>query len=521
LCSVISASSDNLYGLCCGDETPLSMLISFNRVHGGGYTTLFFMKLFSSYFSKLFNIHYADFIGSYMGIIKGFFFSIFIFTFINCSFIYKKSYNLFISLFIFLSLWSYVVIYKNPGAEWLIYNNSNFFRYIIPLIFYFIIFSLLHKSILSRIHIHISRYFILAILLSCIFVSTNLETIAITSVLSFVFLILYNIAAKIFIKKFEVLSKYNFIFNFDKAFYITFSFLAIIFCLYIFSPGTHSLIESRVDLNFTFTEFLHNWFQTCFINNFIYNLLILISLIIAAFYAVKRKEINKIVYFFIIYISTFTTMLFLAFANKEECFYIFDYRIQYTYKIMLLYVLFCLISYILKRIKYSNIYISFMSVFLIIFSILLFAYIKQNYSEFSVKPHMYYLEKKKNYIQEKIFRYYNLINKTPYLDSTNIINNSEKFIIWSPSTGLECEALTNPIIFYYYIQVYNEEPYNEICFSDNAIEMFYQNGGYFTKEEIENVKFNSLLDNNFVLRAKGEKFSSSQIAELMKTPINK
>ena len=96
---------------------------------------------------------------------------------------------------------------------------------------------------------------------------------------------------------------------------------------------------------------------------------------------------------------------------------------------------------------------------------------------------------------EKLLRFYYLKNELPivhmeiedwfYQDDENLYMNK------TPTTM-------------YYSKVYKDERVNEIGYKrePNAFEKFYNAGGFFTEEELYNLDFARLYDEEFVLREK-------------------
>ena len=186
-------------------------------------------------------------------------------------------------------------------------------------------------------------------------------------------------------------------------------------------------------------------------------------------------------------------------------------------------------SYILKYISYKKVLSCIICSVLMLSSIYLVFIIQHNFSEYKKVANPYLLEKVKNYVLEKMVRFYDIKNETPYLDSNYLSITDEYCNIWTPIDSPESCTYTETCIYVpekygiknYYSFVYNKIPDIQICFTDDAIEKFYNNGGYFTKEEIAHISFNDLLNDDYIIYTKGEKLSLDEISKLMKEPVNK
>ena len=184
-----------------------------------------------------------------------------------------------------------------------------------------------------------------------------------------------------------------------------------------------------------------------------------------------------------------------------------------------------MLSYILQHFKYKKILIYIIAIGLSVSTCIVSIYIYNHFDKYYERANLYYIEKKKNYVHEKMYRYFNLKNEMPYVDNTYLNATDENFVLWkraSENTGNICTESSDSFgLNHYYFYVYNEQPNENPCFSNDAIDKFYQNGGYFTSEELHNLNFTKLFDNNFVINNEGERLSSDSIHEIMETPVFK
>ena len=120
---------------------------------------------------------------------------------------------------------------------------------------------------------------------------------------------------------------------------------------------------------------------------------------------------------------------------------------------------------------------------------------------------------------DKFTRFYYLNNKTVILPK-ELIDEDSHYIDDIDSTTncvYEINQLTHANYYNIYKTIPNVSPY--ICIKDNAIDEFYNNGGYITKEELNKLDFNRLFDEQYVLKPatnnKAEKYTVSELEELI------
>ena len=144
------------------------------------------------------------------------------------------------------------------------------------------------------------------------------------------------------------------------------------------------------------------------------------------------------------------------------------------------------------------------SVFIIILSVLMIPKLK--YINEIKQTDISIVYNKYAYIGEKMLRFYYLKNKTPYL----INFDYKKYAIEDyPSLYSKIDFVKTPDLctkenlytLTYYPKIYKDNKSIELglCYSDDALERFYKEGGQFTKAEFEHIIFSRLLDDDFVL----------------------
>jgi|GEM_PF-5294601 len=503
-----------------------SLFSNAGKTHGGGYTALFLSKFFSAGLSKIFNIHIADFIGYYLGFIKGVFFCLMLLLLVKSSLLYKKSKLLFSFLYLFLSVSSFSFFFS-MRAEMMLNDNTNFFRFIFPMIFYFLFWGIISKTLINAEADKIilkKKYIIFICFISCIFISVNAENIASQSILMMLFIILYNFCIKFYSGKASkaAFSKKSLSLHPGKIFYAALFFICLLFYLFLAAPGTKELLNDRIGIKSSIFEFLNHWITGCFLNHLPYHILFAAALPAAFCIAVSRHEIKKAVLPVLIYLSSLAGMFLLIFAEKEGIVYVIDSRIGYIYRLILLYSLFMTVSYVFKYSARSYLYIKGAAAAVILAAVIQLSNLEAHSEEYKKIMEQYYTEKLQSYIQEKMFRFYAVKGMTPYLDKKNIDLNTETCLLWMPvSNEIECSEIS-PHIYNFYKFVYKKQPASDkVCFIDNAAEKFYKAGGYFTKEEINSIKFSSLRDDNFIINAEGIILPSREIQQIMEKTVRK
>ena len=517
---VCALSSDNLaFGLLDSNERFFDSLITTYRPHGGGYTALFFTKFFSAQFSRILGLHVADTVGIPMGIIKGIFFSVLILLFTKYSLFFNKSKMMFISVYLFMSLFFYLLVYS-IGAVWLIYNNNNYFRYLFPLIFYFIYFPFLFKYLVNSKMQSKYRHSLLFLIICNVFLGTNLEALSVQIISFYILLIVYNLFFKYVIKT----DKKGILFSLNHIFYISFLSICTFFIMFMSLPGSRDVLEHRVTFNINFIQYIHNWLLVIFRDNFIYTIILFLSFICAFYIATKRSEINKILFILFTYLSLLLSLFLLVFSQKEGLLYLQCPRISCVFLLIYLYIIFQILSYILKHISNRKLFVSVVCTIIIILTVTSTFLLYLNIPVYNNISNSYLLEKKKNYIIEKMVRFFEISNGTSYIYNRYLNVTDEPYNIWMhPNIDIEaCYFVSDiPTAHKYYIFVYNKVPDSKICFTDDAIEKFYNFGGYFTKQELNNISFQKLYNDDYIYNTPGVKYTADEVVEIMNRPIIK
>ena len=199
-----------------------------------------------------------------------------------------------------------------------------------------------------------------------------------------------------------------------------------------------------------------------------------------------------------------------SFYTQDE-YWLSHPNIQVLYRILILYSTLIYFSFFAKFIKLKD--------NLSILMLMVFALTTLNFAHYieRLKEKSYWYNnsgilartKKTNYVIDKIYRFYQIKEEKIQLP-IELAQYQEPFIeffLWSR----DCKDIHNNycnrgiLNSEYYPKIYKDNSINKYYFSKSAINDFYKKGGSFTKEELENIKFQNLLDKKFVLKEDKEK----------------
>lgn len=163
---------------------------------------------------------------------------------------------------------------------------------------------------------------------------------------------------------------------------------------------------------------------------------------------------------------------------------------------LLLYPLFINLSYIWEKVKQAN---YFIPLCLIVSSIGLGLY-----SATKEKDSFVHILRENNYIHEKIVRFYNIKNKTAYIPNINL---EFTILIFGFFDDHDKCTYASEYKNNYYDSVYKTNTtFRMVCRADNGIQKFYEEGGIFTPEELNDIKFERLYNDDFVTNKLYENF---------------
>ena len=143
------------------------------------------------------------------------------------------------------------------------------------------------------------------------------------------------------------------------------------------------------------------------------------------------------------------------------------------------------------------------------------------------------ISKERIYICEKIMRFYYLRNEIPNLPvqfnkTDDMPDATSSAFIWlnkfEDYKQNPCKYNTNEtelvLTSSYYSKIYKDNRANTLgyCFSEDALEKFYKDGGTFTKKELEHIRFSKLFKKDFIYKNTNDKIiTPEQILAKAKT----
>ena len=495
--------------------------------HNGGVLCAYMTRWFNWYLPLKLNIHPADFIMKEVAILKSVMSILTCLSIAKFSNLYIKSMKLFTITYLLVSIYIILEIFFNINIRliWIFISNFIYFRYFLIFLFYSIFWFFIYKNILSPVNKKTNIFYLTIICFLGIIIATSLEVAIFSSLLQAVLIITYNIIIRT-IQKLQGKDFYNKLkFNLNKNFYLPLSFLILGSIIYTTSAGFTRLVAQR---EFSFVNLNYNniiEFSSIFIDKYILSiwyiwLIFTILLLIATIFAYKRKEITKIMLPVFMQISNLSVMYSLILCGKTHYsgnFWIMDNRLESFYYILILYGLIMLISYIGYIIKSGILYIFYykitkicitlITIFLLFLFIYNVQYLYMHYSDIINKIPIisWYKEiKRDNYIAEKIMRFYYLKNETPILPEKLVSDDAtiSSILFRYNFKGEKVNCSTTYFMSKrYYPVIYKDNSSLEkgYCFSQNAFEKFYRSGGIITEDELQDIKFSKLLNDDFVL----------------------
>lgn len=487
--------------------------LNFNFGHGGGYLGYFLSKFLSFGLPNLLSIHPCDFTVCHL-VIKGFFTIITLLLITKFSTFFYRSKLIFISVFSFLTFYYFFYLCK---LETLIVGVSyNYYRYSFSLIFFSIVVYFIFENLIKN--KKITKFKSILFILICAFIAgTSSEIIFVTLILFSVLILLYQLIIYIvsFLKK-----SYDFfnLYKFDISKNFIFTFFMLIFTVFCFvsSSGFKKVALTRGLEDFIITKdillsFINEYIQFYFIDELIYWIIFIILFIVNFAIAYKKQEIKKILLPCFLQISILGSIFSLIFCKETYYtggFWLVHHHIRFIFSMLIMCPMLMSLSYFVKSLilKYNNHFDKkrIINYFVLIFIILSIVLMTSLFKTINGNRFRDFYNKTTNlrifnYQLEKIFRFYYLKNEVPYLPG--YINDRDIYRFKKPIGEFCFIDNYNNFLQAYYSNIYKDtNVYNLLyCVSDKAIEKFYENGGTFTKEELKNIKFSRLFDENFVL----------------------
>ncbi len=469
--------------------------IFFNSAYANGLIIPSILeKLLGTYIPPILNIHPSDFKSEYFSFIESFLILIFSFIPIKIMFLNKSDniiYKLPITVYLFIISF---YMYALQKSNLMIFTYDGFFRLNMPIFIFLLLFFYLIKTLNK---ITYKDYFIICLLTILCCLSCELTCIlVILGTLIYTFLSLFD-KNKISNKRFYLL-----------VIILIFSISSSLF-LFKFGAFIRKTPNLIIDLNF-FTnifkilpEFIKEYIKYLLMKHIIAYVL-LISQIAVLFFKTNEKNSIKIVisYLLGLLIFFFSLIGLGYYPNTNNSFYIIHPDIQTTYEMIILAFNLYLFSVILKNKILKNYIVNLVFIVVLLSSILL---INKNISFYNnfIKNILIPL-KITHYKSEKIIRLANLKNKTIYLDY-EIFNNPLNWGLFYNSKENEKNVIYPDNTYIIFLNNIGMNITQKVIYTDKEIvdkEYKAMGGGIFTEEELNNIKFNRLTDNNFLLNTK-------------------
>lgn len=492
-----------------GDDIEFSIYITneklfdclFSQIHGSGYIGAFLSKFLSYKLPLLLNIHPSDFMTNGLGFIKGILTVITIFSISNLINIYSKSKQIYTFAFILISIYFFYGIYTT--YTWVPYITYNYFRYFFSFFFLAIFIKNTYEVIIKKQTTINTKKLILASVCGFI-LGTSIEISFFTAITIFFGTLFYNAILKL-------LKKDNLTYKLNLNFYIPNIFLIAAILLFTFTQGFQEVSATRgmnnihIDWNIL-KEFSGIYYKYCIGNELIFWILFIILLVTAFKIAIKKDEIKKLNFIIIYTISMLTVMFSLILCGKtcnmafehELTYFIEHVNIIFLYKMLLVIPFTILVAYISSKLGNYKKFIYYLLITIILALSVNFIFDKNKETYKSYKANYLQLKQRELYIIEKIIRYYLLTNE-PIM----VYTIDDFFFLYDK----DCKCIGKEgNLAYYYANIYQDYRITNIayCRSENAIEEFYNKGGRFEVGELQNIKFNNLKDDDFILN-KSEK----------------
>lgn len=485
--------------------------LKFN-LHGDGYLGLFLSKFFCFGLPNLLGIHPADFMGAPHGFIRGIFASLTFLAISDFVNIFKKSKLLYLSSFILL-----VILFFDTTlfvTTTVIMCSYNFYRYFFSLFFMSIFLNHIFRSVLFN---DCKNGVIRLVIVSASgFIAATSVEINIFSLLMFICLIfMYSLIINKFVKNENILKSFQI--TTDINFYIPSAFVILaVSAVTLSKSGFQSMaavrgLGSTIITPDLISSFVKEFINIYFVNNIGIILTITALIVLSLIFAVKNKEIKVIILPVFFLISVFTTLFSLILLGKtnDGDFWLTHPNIIFLYRMLMSFGCLYFMGYIYKNLKFLHNVITSVVIFTVIVSCLIYTIEERHYTD--IMPVVDKNLKRKAYIMEKIMRFYLLQNKRPILPKD--IMSSYDFGSWNNENPEEFNT-RNVINSSYYPRIYKNDISAKLGYEyeNDAIKKFYENGGNFSREELENIEFSRLFNEDFVLN---KQFSPKELYDLL------
>ncbi len=450
--------------------------------YGGGYFQSFLLKFFVLGFPFLFNFHPLDYASIPRGIIFGIFMACLVYSIAKFIKPVYFSKILYLVLAFFSASYVFYLYFVSIQVE---INNYVFFRYPFSIFIYNVFWFFIYKNFIKN-KLKINIFNLLLMLFLAFALSRSMEILIAASLCNMFFL---------FICSFFTHKKF---YKFNLIFYSLSLFFAFSSMYWILSLKTKYPIN-KLSLNFNYLPEFPNYFLSSYLPYICIYVILLIPIIIGLWKSPIKTTFKAVLFSLIMEFSTL--ICFFSLFGISICNDLFLFPgVNFTFKILLFIPIIILISCLIKQIKkykLRKIIILFISSILFIFSI------KITYnliSDFHLHGHIRIMKYKRivNYINEKMLRFYYLQNQIPVIYNYDSILTNNHYINHGAYQEGDCDF--NSVTDVYLTHYYKDDSSKKLgfCVSKNASDLFYDNGGIFTEEELHNIKFSRLKDENFI-----------------------
>lgn len=430
--------------------------LKFDNIHGCGYIGLFLCKFFSLKLPLILEIHPNDFLSVQCGFLRGFLNVAIILMISAFSIIHKKSKLLYFTVFTF----TLIYFFDAGSYSNIIKINYNWWRYFFSLLFVSIFLFYLSKDSVSKKEIVIAS-------ISAYIIGTSIEINIMCFLYFLILLVLFRLkrGIEIYIPSFFL-------------FFATFMFTS--------SPGFKDVASSRGASNIIqnlhyIKEYCITFFDIYFKNEWLYWLIFLILTVFCFIFAIKKNEVKKILFILLFELSILLSIFTLILCGKtcpiEDTydFFLKHMNIIFLYKMIILYPLYSLISYIYNNTNEKFKYLVCIVIIILSVGIIHRQCNNQNFSSSYIEFIEY---KKAEYKLQKIAQFYYLRDETPEIPPIyeNDVNNS----MWLNKMA---SIYKNPKILDL-----------KYTISDDALEKYYEKGGTFSEKELEELKFSKIYE---------------------------
>lgn len=495
---------DNIWGTLFGSESDF---------HGGKYIGLFLMRFFFVSLPVSLNIHISDFAARYISYISGFLSILVLYSIIypfsihssekttlSTSIYFKNSLFKHL-LLILLAINVFSGILYEPSAGIFLCNYA-YYRYFFSLLFFSFVIIYYLKIFLGK---EVSKKEIILACIFCHITTTSIELLPIICI----FIIILTLIVKTTLLK----QKIKFLSDILPLVIILLTALCLI------NPISTLVLQSR---GISINSLIHNqWisvtvqFAKYFIKTYVIALywlwITLLLLFLIKIKSVYSKKIKLFVFIFILSVILAFSTLILCGETADGEIYLKHLNVKFLFYMLLLYPVNYLGVLIFEERNQTNIINKIIFIIAIgIYSIIPFCNFKTlsslNSTALDNKEFL-----KDNYIAEKLARFYLLRNQTPILPSFKGKFNEWNMLPFNTdfykikNKDYEKQCFTDGVFMkIYYKTVYpdTQEYQEKYCIAQNAEEIFKKNGGILTDEELEELNFGKLKNDDFILQNK-------------------